>query len=307
MPFPIYGYLEFMPEDNFPFKIEIRTQNAYNLVSHAHEHFQLCYMAYGTCIHRIGDKEEVMVQGSFFTIPSFIEHQILPIQGIPFEIIQIDFMPFFIHESLRDLPNIRDLVDFAWIQPLIETSGVPIAKMNFSFKDKLEVETRIASMRKELENKEMGYKLAIKADLLKILILTGRTLQKNQQNNKERKTYSTQSFYQTIAYMEQHFKEDIRLDDMAELAHISPTYYSSIFKLLKVIGFSDYLNSLRIQSATKLLSETDKSVTEIVFEAGYNNVAHFNKTFKKLVGVTPTEYRKGNSKESGSASELNVL
>lgn len=301
MSFPVYGQREFLPEEDFPFKIEVRSQDEYNPVLHAHEHLQLCYVTYGTCIHKLGNMEAVVVQGNFFSVPPFLEHQIIPMKLTPFEIIQIDFIPHFIHESLRDLSSFGSFMDFAYIQPLIEKSGLPAPKMSFSIEDKLEAETRIASMRKELANKEEGYRLAIKADLLKLLVLAGRAFRYNRRSPQDHKAFTMyrQSFHQAISHMEKHFAEDLRLEEMAELAHMSPTYFSSVFKLVKGMGFSDYLNYLRILKATQLLVETDKSVTEIVFEAGYNNVAHFNKTFKKLVGITPTEYRKSGSKKPG--------
>ncbi|NOU66035.1 helix-turn-helix domain-containing protein [Paenibacillus sp. LMG 31461] len=295
MSFPVYGFREFLPEEDFPFKIAVRSQDNFNPVLHAHEHLQLCYVTYGTCIHRLGSMEAVVLQGNFFSVPPFLEHQILPMNLTPFEIIQIDFIPYFIHENMRDLSSFSSFMDFAYIQPLIEKNGILMPKMSFSIVDKLEAETRIASMRKELINKEEGYRLAIKADLLKLLVLAGRAFQYNRRSANDRKSFSKyrQSFYQTISHMEKHFAESICLEEMAELAHMSPTYFSSVFKLVKGMGFSDFLNYLRILNATQLLAETEKSITEIVFESGYNNVAHFNKTFKKLVGITPTEYRKG--------------
>ena len=54
----------------------------------------------------------------------------------------------------------------------------------------------------------------------------------------------------------------------------------------------EYVKNVRVGMAAKLLAETDKQITEICYESGYNNLANFNHYFKVSMGVTPTEYRK---------------
>ena len=93
-------------------------------------------------------------------------------------------------------------------------------------------------------------------------------------------------------YIHQNFDKDISLPDMADMANMAITTFCNFFKGQYSITFVEYLNSLRIGHACKLLSETDRYIVEIAFECGFNNLANFNRQFKKYKEMTPTQYRK---------------
>ncbi|MGN1097691.1 MAG: helix-turn-helix domain-containing protein, partial [Clostridia bacterium] len=100
------------------------------------------------------------------------------------------------------------------------------------------------------------------------------------------------TLYPLVKYMEQHFREDISLDDVADALYMSRYRLSGIFSHALNMSFNDYLNSLRVNLAIQLMDTTDNSVTSIAFEVGFGNVRTFNRAFKKQCGITPTEFRK---------------
>mgnify|MGYP001479948584 CR=1 FL=1 len=293
MVYPNYSYRDFMPED-FPFKIEVRSHENYNPVVHSHDHLQLCYVTSGSFYHLIQGKQVAVIKGDFFSVPPSLEHKIKPREDMEFELIQIDFMPFFINESMRELSEMENFVDFAYIQPLIADNEEILPKLKFSPDVQQQVEGLIQSMQKELQEQENGYKLSIKADLLKLLVVSGRAFHHYREGGGKQQKLSThrQAFFDTLEYMRQHYAENIRLEQMAIKAHMAPTYFSSIFKLINGCTFIEYLNEIRVHKAIELLLNTDMSVTQISYKVGYNNIGHFNKMFKKITGVTPSEYRK---------------
>ena len=73
---------------------------------------------------------------------------------------------------------------------------------------------------------------------------------------------------------------------------MSPSYISHVFSMVKGTTFIDYLNSLRIRKATEMLRFSARPITEITMEAGFKNISHFNKIFKKYMGITPSNYKK---------------
>ena len=95
-----------------------------------------------------------------------------------------------------------------------------------------------------------------------------------------------------IDYINEHFKNNITLDDMAELLHLNPSYFSKKFKSANGLGFKEYLNNVRINHSEKLLLETGMSITEIAFECGYDNSNYYGDAFKKVNGVSPSTFRK---------------
>lgn len=83
----------------------------------------------------------------------------------------------------------------------------------------------------------------------------------------------------------------IRINDVAEMVNMSPSAFSHFFKKRTQRAFSDYLLDIRIGHAAKVLIETEKNISEICFESGFNNISNFNRSFKKLKGCTPREFR----------------
>ena len=98
-------------------------------------------------------------------------------------------------------------------------------------------------------------------------------------------------------YINSHLGEDISLQDLADLCQVSPSYISRLFKRHLNIGFVDYLNSLRIARAKKLLEETQMTVEQVGFQSGFNNVRSFMRLFKQYENVSPGQYRNRHQKE----------
>lgn len=97
-------------------------------------------------------------------------------------------------------------------------------------------------------------------------------------------------------YIRDNFHKDISLDDISRAVNISPYYFSKIFKEETGENFIEYLTNIRIDKAKELLSGTEYSMKEICSMVGYSDPNYFSRSFKKHVGVTPTEF-KGGGKE----------
>ncbi len=93
-------------------------------------------------------------------------------------------------------------------------------------------------------------------------------------------------------YVLQNFSENINRDRMAEMVHLSPGYFSNLFRVEVGMSFSDYLIQIRIDNAKKLLRRFDLSVEEVSKQCGFNSLAHFSRTFKDRCGMPPLKFRK---------------
>jgi AraC-like DNA-binding protein/uncharacterized RmlC-like cupin family protein len=92
-------------------------------------------------------------------------------------------------------------------------------------------------------------------------------------------------------YMEQHFNEEINIHAVASIANLSVPSFCNYFKKVMNTTFTDFVNQYRIQRACVLLQQ-EKTIAEVCFECGFNNVAYFNKVFKNLTKKTPSEFKK---------------
>lgn len=95
-----------------------------------------------------------------------------------------------------------------------------------------------------------------------------------------------------LRFMRDNYDTQITLADMALTADMSAKYFCYFFKEMTRKTPIEYLNTYRIEKAARRLSISDKSVTEIAYECGFNDLSYFIKTFKAYKGVTPTKFRK---------------
>jgi two-component system, response regulator YesN len=94
-----------------------------------------------------------------------------------------------------------------------------------------------------------------------------------------------------LAYIHEHFTQEMTLQHVADHIHISRNYFSILFKRFMKINFIDYVIGLRINKAKELLSHTSLKVYEVAGESGFNDVKYFSKLFKKITGLSPGDYR----------------
>lgn len=94
-----------------------------------------------------------------------------------------------------------------------------------------------------------------------------------------------------IRYMDENFHKNISLDDVAKEMNMSYHYFSKFFKDSTGKNFVDYLTELRIEKAKEILKEASINVKEVCDKVGYSDPNYFSKIFKKVTGMTPTEYR----------------
>ena len=98
-------------------------------------------------------------------------------------------------------------------------------------------------------------------------------------------------------YMNQNYQENITLQRIADYIGMNPTSLCRYYKKCSGKTLFRYLAELRISYATKLLTNRNLVISQIAYECGYNNISHFNRQFKMLVGKTPSEYCAGLQKK----------
>jgi AraC-like DNA-binding protein len=94
----------------------------------------------------------------------------------------------------------------------------------------------------------------------------------------------------TYEYIFSHFNKPISLNEVAEVASMNPSAFSRFFKRVNRKTFTRYLNEIRIGYACKLLMEHKFNISTICYESGFNNISNFNRQFKSIKGMSPTDY-----------------
>lgn len=92
-------------------------------------------------------------------------------------------------------------------------------------------------------------------------------------------------------FIRDHHGGEIALGDVAAAANMSTCYFCKVFKKATGFNFTEYLSRVRIEKARELLVSPNLRISEAAFEAGFQSLTHFNRSFHRLFGESPTEYR----------------
>lgn len=108
---------------------------------------------------------------------------------------------------------------------------------------------------------------------------------------KEPAMHTMEKMTPILSYITEHYKEITHLDEIAAQFFVSTPHLCRIFKKHTGMTVSHYINHVKLQHACELLTQTDKSITEIALECSFNSSMYFCKTFKAHIGYTPSEFR----------------
>lgn len=155
------------------------------------------------------------------------------------------------------------------------------------------IEREIKMMLEENAQRENAFGLSLMARAIDILVLLCRSEPgpQNAAGGLKRMT-GLEKLGKALGFIEEHYREEIELDDVAGASGFSKYYFCKLFKDVTEKNFHEYLNEFRIRKAEMLLMDAENSVASAAYSAGFNSLATFERIFKKVKGCTPMQYRK---------------
>ena len=111
---------------------------------------------------------------------------------------------------------------------------------------------------------------------------------------------------QIVEYMDGHYQDDIRMDDLMQICHMSETHFRRKFSEYMRITPGDYINLLRVKKVCELLHYTDCSIGDAGIQAGFQTDSALIRNFRKFTGTTPREWRKQTQKEIDNPMNYNI-
>ncbi|MCP9768606.1 helix-turn-helix domain-containing protein [Lacihabitans sp. LS3-19] len=254
---------------------------AFDAPFHFHPEFELTHIKKGEGQRYVGTQVEDFGTDDLIFLGSNLPHcwisKSLP-EGETVEATVVQFKRDFLGSAFMELPEIQK------IKALFAASN---AGLKISGKVKTEILTEMGL----LDEKDDYQKLLALLKILGILANSNDlkpidpSFSSIKHSNNE-----TIRFQRVFAYLIEHYREEISLEKIAEIAHLSPTSFCRYFKTLTGKTFLEIVNEYRIQYACQLLRKNELSVSQIAYESGFNDVPYFNKLFKKMKGVSPLGY-----------------
>ena len=192
----------------------------------------------------------------------------------------IQFKEDFLGKDFFEIPEMKK------IKELFERSKKGIL---FGSETKIKVGDKIEN----LVEKEGFKKLLVFLEILNILSKTSDyTILNVDGYAVETELQDSSKLDRIYTYINTNFKDHISLDQIANVANMTVSAFCRYFKKVTGKTFTKLVNEYRVVHATKLLSESMMSITDISFECGFNNFSHFNKIFKEITGKNASGYRK---------------
>lgn len=108
----------------------------------------------------------------------------------------------------------------------------------------------------------------------------------------EKSSRETRPITEAKRYIQQHYQQALRLEDVSSAVGFNATYFSVLFKKETGQNFTDYLTELRINKSKELLCSDDLSIQDVAELVGYRDLKYFSRLFKKITGVSPSDYKK---------------
>lgn len=260
---------------------------------HRHTYIQINYVYKGRGVHVVGDRKTEICKGDIFVIPPFVPHAIMSDRDGKLEIFEFEFRADFVLPDFENDEKSESYLDFAYLEPFMVVEEEMKPRFNLDDRMQNEVERILWEVHEEYEKMNAGYKLVSKALLLKLLVLVGRAFSNEIRGTETEKILGRykKAVVKAAEYINENYPQPLSLDRIAGEAGYSKSHFCYLFKAVMGKTYIEYLNEVRIEAAKRMLCETEKSVSEICFEVGYNSCANFNKNFKLITGLTPRNFR----------------
>ena len=254
---------------------------------HYHPEYELVLVLKGSGRRMVGDHIGYFDEGDLVFMGPFLPHVWVNdpefIQGraaYPVDAIVVQFVDTFLGKPFMEIPEMENFITFLKLSNQgVEIKGPAREKI-------MTIMTQMLTMNglQRLSALFAIFDMLTRNTQYTLLASPGFTQNANLK--------PSDHFRRINEYIMQNFQEEISLADMASVANMGITTFCNFFKEHYRVTFVEYLNTIRVGHACKLLSEKDLNVVEVAYECGFNNLANFNRQFKKFKQMTPSEYRK---------------
>ncbi len=275
-----------------------REERSFSWNWHYHPEIELTLITRGTGTRLVGDHSADYQAGDLVLLGSNLPHTWFSRRpgrtAKANEAIVVQFLPSAFPETLLALP------EFEAVGSLLVRSGLGL---RFSPETAGSLEQRLRAL---TATRGLDAWLALAALLGELSRCSSEALADPSYRN-QRSFKMGSRLGRIIEHIESHCDERLQLDDAARFAGLTPSSFARFFRKMTGKTFVEFRNGCRIRMACQKLVETDQSILEIALASGFENLANFNRQFRKSTGMPPREYRKLRSPGASHNGVKNAL
>lgn len=279
----------------FPFYIaKCFYENYEDIKLHAHEFIEVVYVCNGKGIHIINGMKYDVAKGDLFIINSETPHSFYPLDRSNsghLAVFNCLFLPEFLQGLEMELTLLKEIINIFLYKSIYseELDYAPDLKVSESLRrDVAEIYDK---MYLEYTMEQDGYVDILKLYLSQLLIKIYRAYKAANPNQTEGCEYKHRLILEALDYLRTNYINKLNLDEVSTHVFLSKSYFCSLFKKETGMSVIEYLQKLRIEKACRLLQNDTCKITDVAEKVGYTDYRFFNKTFKKIMGMTAQNYR----------------
>ena len=248
---------------------------------HWHECFELLYILEGEALQRVNANTFEVKSGDFLFLYNGDIHATYCSNNVKTRIFVLKFMPSVIHSDFLNTYGSKYLIPF--LSPDYSISHLTDVQKSI-------IQKLFSQIESEIVTENSGYQLFVRGYILQLLgFLTREEIVLPFINSH---TYAENKNLESIlAYIETNFNKDLNLGDISMISNMNYSYTSRYFKQITGKNFKQYLDYVRIAEVNRLLFETDHAITEIANFCGFSSSQALCRTYKRLMGISPSKMR----------------
>lgn len=263
-----------------------------NGTAYLHNHYCLeINYALSDGMYYIGECQYPIRKGDIFIINNYEYHAALN-DGSSVMMKIIVFDPELVWQN--------DSMDYRYIKAFYEWKSDFKHRLSGNVQLSRDVEEIFEEIEREWETRTEGYTMVIRAQLLMLLALIYRGFENSESHTQLVSKFQNDymRIVDAVDYIDNHFREKITLEKLADVVHMNANYFSTYFCRVMNYPVSTYIIKRRLRYACMRLATSTDSIIAIAADSGFNNVPYFNRVFKEHFLKTPMQYRESLSTHS---------
>lgn len=275
----------FTNDDSFPFFIQYGAHEN-TMFIHDHEDFsELVVVMDGTAEHIVESERFPIKKGDVFVMGSGIQHGYDNARGL--RICNIMFRPEALLNGNYDIKLHPGFHALFLLEAQVNKAQGFRSRLKLSHTDFAELGQLLDAAVREYAKELPGKKTILHSYFMQIVTLLSRLY------DAPEKQREISGMAEAAAYMENHYMDDISIEQVLEISHYSQRHFIRLFSAAYNTTPQKYLMNIRIRRASALLRESTLPITEIALRCGFGDSNYFSRAFRKASGMTPSQFRKG--------------
>jgi AraC-like DNA-binding protein len=270
--------------DGFPISIE-RREPQEDFEPHAHEFAELVIVTGGKGLHVTVQDSWELAAGDVFVMAGPREHEYRELRDL--RLVNILYQPSQLQMRLLDLPSVAGYHALFTLEPKRRQRQPAGGRLRLNGKEMAQITGLVDRLEGELKAREPGFGFMATAAFMQIIGLLSRGYGRSPSSDGR----ALLRIGEALSHLERNIHCAVNLEELASIAQMSRRSFLRVFQSATGTSPLAWQIDQRISRACALLRHTDKRVTEIAFEMGFNDSNYFTRQFRKVTGFSPRDYR----------------